>query len=1117
MAPKTSTKPNLKQLYSDINRLQKQKNILNEKIEKKMTIIRNSLPKKNRWRNSYNSSQDPYEMDRLMGRMSEMDRINNKHGRTIHKHRTIVKRLDVALKDKKLKIREPRISNLKKSARNGYFIRNKIFPTLHVTAVSIPAMIKMIKRKYQNAIELLSNKRKKYHLKIGDNTVKNIRLVFCDEYGSNISSTNVRSIDDVGNALRAELHKHNATGETETGKTADPYDRYLMATDFFIFNSRNKTGCAKKCKYAMVFPLDTNELIKLYCPKAKNNHCFDMCLIKARQFSKLKILNYRAFLVRRKLKIDNTIEIDPNSTEAHRIADEIGVGYKVFHGIRNPNRMSGDSIENSFKVYCEYGKQDENTAWILKIASHCYLIKDRNIYKKQCEKCGAKRARGLALDHKCNSVEMSYFQNQICKNPILSATTLKKDNKKRYVFFDLETLPCGLGDTHLVYAVGWYDVVDDKYRATYGKNAMSEFMKWAFEQKDKTFIAYNGCRFDFYFLQKAIIKNKMKPKFLMNNGRILSLKWGGEQVESKRTGKTITIGQNCVWDLCNFMPGFSLKKACKSFGTTFQKLDFDHELMLDWDCVEQYKNDVLHYLKYDVMSLKELTEKYVETAENLYDASPTKYLTLSSYAEKVWANSIEDEIIEIPDMDKQKFIRLSIYGGRTYPSRKRFQSKYYKTIKSNKSNARKLKQLYKLLLQSGDYIFNGDINSQYPACMAGCELMPTLFPTGNSEWINNPIECKNIFDTGKQLGIFEIEFTCPKNLLHPILPRKKIYVQKSGKSVITGVEWSLTDGKGVYNTADIQNAINNGYQIKFTGKGLVWENTSDNIFMSYISLVYAHKVEASVEKNKVKRQIAKLMMNSLYGKTLQNPVSKSECIARSVDDVEKFLFNHILTDWVVVYDNDETVDYVLLTGEKTDDEKIAKKPAQLGSFVLAYSRRLWLLFVKTINPSLTEQVTTYQDTDSLHIMGCNYDKLVNAGLIDDSKLGFLSNDCDDNGLIVNEINLAPKCYMYECLTENGELVTVMKSKGIMKNKLKEEWYENHEYLQLLDDDDPIKPIASWTGMKKINKRISKSEKENGVEHFTIKKQSYSRTFYKNVWTNMNFKDNHFYPFGYEST
>ena len=38
----------------------------------------------------------------------------------------------------------------------------------------------------------------------------------------------------------------------------------------------------------------------------------------------------------------------------------------------------------------------------------------------------------------------------------------------------------------------------------------------------------------------------------------------------------------------------------------------------------------------------------------------------------------------------------------------------------------------------------------------------------------------------------------------------------------------------IHNTIDIQNAIEHGYIIEFTGKALIWSDTTDNIFNAYI-------------------------------------------------------------------------------------------------------------------------------------------------------------------------------------------------------------------------------------------------------------------------------------------
>ena len=1179
MVRRSSYNSHLKRTYDVISRYTTQSENLISDIQKKQSLINRNVSKIKALKKKTRLMQSD------IVNISKMQYENKRRGKLIKTKQEQLRKAEIQLQKASLKLKQPHFAPMSKKDKNGYFIRYRMHPRIIIADETIDDIVELIKDKVKMTSHMLNDKRRKHHMNITNGTVKNIRLIFTDEFGDFTSSVNVSSFDELKEKLVLEMNKKNANGGTTkerqigknqfakmqasqsdqplrlrggAGRGNHPlpagigpseirqaqgiayregggyddgwYDRFLNAIDLFFYNGPNAVGCSTKLKKKYVFNLSHNELIHLYCPKSSKNKCFGTCLIKGIDIYSKK----RAFDVRRKCNIKTDIKIDPKTSMAHQIADHLKVGYIVYHGIAKTDRMIGDSIEDSFKVYCKYGIDKYKTIIsLIKIAGHCYLINDKTIYKRKCNKCGIDRKTGIRSDHKCSATKISYFQSKICKNPIMKCSKLRIEKEKNWVIFDLETLPCGPGETHMVYAVGWYDYRNDDYQYRYGKNAFNEFMQWTEQHsKGKTYMAYNGYRFDFYFIQNYIINSGNTPSFILNGGRLLSLNWGGETIKD---GDKITIkNQNNVWDLCNFLVGFSLKNACKAFDTKCQKKEFDHARMHDWSCVynEKNKKDCLHYLKYDVMSLVELTEKFVEANEEEFFASPTKYLTVPSFAENVWKSGLSD-VIEIPDMEKQDFIRRSTYGGRTYPCRKRFRSKMYKTIMSNKSNTRKLTNIYKLLLESGDYIFNGDINSQYPACMAGCDLMPTLFPTGYSEWITDPKQAENIFYDNKQLGVYEIEFSCPnKQLRHAILPRKKIHIQKSGKQVFTGVEWSITDGKGTYNTVDIQNAIKHGYKIKFVGRALVWEGVSNTIFKSYVDSVYAKKVQATIDNNKVKRQVAKLMMNSLYGKTLQNPIKKHEAICKTSDEIESFLSQHKLTDWQIAENSDGDVDYVLFTGEKINEDRIAKKPTQLGTFVLSYSRRLWLMFLEAIDPTVQAEITTYLDTDSLHISGKHFNKLKNAGMIHDEKLGFLSNDCKDNALIINEINLSPKCYMYEALTENGEIKTTMKSKGIMKSKteivehidvemtengefktsywksieipiLKKEWYE-------LDQPQP----ANWTGMKKINKRVTSSDKLAGVQHFSIKKQSYNRTFNKSEWKGMKQDDGYFYPFGY---
>ena len=73
-----------------------------------------------------------------------------------------------------------------------------------------------------------------------------------------------------------------------------------------------------------------------------------------------------------------------------------------------------------------------------------------------------------------------------------------------------------------------------------------------------------------------------------------------------------------------------------------------------------------------------------------------------------------------------------------------------------------------------------------------------------------------------------------------------------------------------------------------------------------------------------------------------------------------------------------------MTGDVLENKKIDRiqKPNQLGAFVTAYSRKIMLFYMKAIDPTLETMAFTYTDTDSLHIMGEAYLRLIKMGLID---------------------------------------------------------------------------------------------------------------------------------------
>ncbi len=121
-------------------------------------------------------------------------------------------------------------------------------------------------------------------------------------------------------------------------------------------------------------------------------------------------------------------------------------------------------------------------------------------------------------------------------------------------------------------------------------------------------------------------------------------------------------------------------------------------------------------------------------------------------ANSLWSSELE-HLIEIPNLEKYEFIKLGTYGARCYAQHRNYESKHFDDI-INKNMS------YDELLKSGDYIYNGDATSLYPASMAGFELCEVKYPIGDSRWSDNG---QDEYDNEK-VGYYNIEFKCPKNI-----------------------------------------------------------------------------------------------------------------------------------------------------------------------------------------------------------------------------------------------------------------------------------------------------------------------------------------------------------------
>ena len=588
---------------------------------------------------------------------------------------------------------------------------------------------------------------------------------------------------------------------------------------------------------------------------------------------------------------------------------------------------------------------------------------------------------------------------------------------------------------------------------------MDDFVDWAMKQKNKVFVAYNGARFDHYFLVDKLMRKKADieyQKFVYSEGRLMGFEFGEG---------------NKIWDLYLFTL-CELSKAGKTFGAEVSKGDFDHSKINSWEDVKNHREESVAYLRKDVLVLKQVYKVFSDMIYKMEGVEPANYMTLSQMAFKLWRRSISGKGYDIYmnyTREEYKAIREAIYGGRCYPGAEKFVG------------------------DASNYIIASDVTSLYPAAMRGCDtLRGTRYPYG--EHIFTPLQ-KQTFEKGG-LGIYHISYVPPSDIIEPVLPRREKHK----------LVWDLKPSSGYYTSVDISEAIKYGYKIEFTEgkKAVVWTETTTHLFRDYVDKYIALKNLATHDKDEVTRAIAKILLNSLYGKMLQRPIQDSKIFPETMEEVWEWNMEHELEDINFF----EEAGRCMITGKKIENElyRHVTKPCHLGAFILGYSRKIMNSFADIISPGLKVPYKYYCDTDSMYISGENWEKLKDAGCVDESgeTLGKLSNDTKKGSIITEAWFRAPKTYGCKVLKADGKVVDKLGIKGIPSKNV----------------DEPI----TYEDVKNLNRRSVKFDTfekigvktdRHGRSPFSIDIHKVSRQFMKNDWTAWDMYSDGFYrPKGY---
>lgn len=247
---------------------------------------------------------------------------------------------------------------------------------------------------------------------------------------------------------------------------------------------------------------------------------------------------------------------------------------------------------------------------------------------------------------------------------------------------------------------------------------------------------------------------------------------------------------------------FALKSLSQNFGVKTQKTEWDHTK------TKGYSAKLSEYLRHDCEALYQCLEAFYSWP--LIQKSGPAY-TMASQALKVFRTFIQEPIPSL-GVNATAFCRKAYLGGRT----EIFKMKY-----------------------EGEALYEYDVNSLYPFVMA---QHPYPVDTGYGCFTRNK----------SKLGIYHARAICPSNTYLPCLgliqDNKYIFPTGSFEGHWTGFELDYAETQG--------------YKIKII-RGHEF-NTKKYLFKEYVDALYS--IRESSPKNSVSNILAKLLMNSLYGR-----------------------------------------------------------------------------------------------------------------------------------------------------------------------------------------------------------------------------------------------------------
>ena len=481
----------------------------------------------------------------------------------------------------------------------------------------------------------------------------------------------------------------------------------------------------------------------------------------------------------------------------------------------------------------------------------------------------------------------------------------------------------------------------------YGNN-IDDFFKWCFRDKRKNDTLYfHNLKFDgeyiFYYLLThgyEVVKDKKEA----HDKSFVCLISDTGQFYSIEIFETVGKYPNkvSIFDSMKIL-NFSVDKIAKDFSLPISKLEIDYSSYrevghtLTEDEIAYIRNDVeIMSRALDIMFKEGLTKMTIGS-----DALHNFKAMVSSF----------DLYFPVLPYEIDAGIRESYRGGFTY-----------------------LSPLYREEDIKRDIIVL-DSNSMYPGHMMN-DWMP----------IGNPIYYQGEYKEDVLYPLYIQRFTCSFKLKKGKIPSIQLkntpgfipneYIESTSGELIT-LTLTSVDLELFLSQYDVTSEII--YQDGFKFKRL------KGIFTTYIEYWTSKKIEAKKQENTALYRIAKLMLNSLYGKFGLNP--------------------HVRSKYPYLTDTGK-IKYKLYPEEIRDSVY-----CPVASFITAYSRKDIILTSQAIRDyslkTYGEDYYIYSDSDSIHMIKLSDEELSKIIKMDDYKLGYYKKESE----AVRGIYIRQKCYV----------------------------------------------------------------------------------------------------------